>query len=351
MPIVDLLSGGLSKKRIALGRGYLAALIITAAAALLQIASQPVLYPFPLLFYLPAVVLATLYGGAGPGALAAVVSAACVFHFAWPGPHLPGRHLLGSHFLGSCLGLFDARVALPFLSYAVVAAASVFAVQAARSERMRLRLQYAETIAQLSLEKERLASLQRRMTTNMQAVASLLTLQKIKLRSDPGSAARIIDDARQRVVELSQINRRLSEYALGGQGMAEYLRLLCADFQVGLAASHDIRCTTADDVDIKDPDKLLALSVLVGEAVGNALRHGFRENQAGTIAVNLRRTAAGRCQLTIADNGRGLPYPVDPAEAASSGFVIMRAMAVQLAGQLEASPSKQGTTLIVNFEA
>ncbi|MEW6436969.1 MAG: sensor histidine kinase [Pseudomonadota bacterium] len=333
MPIFDL-AGGADEGGPRTIRTYVAALAITAAAILLQIALWRVSYPFPLLFYLPAIGLAALSGGAGPGVLAAVVSAVAIFHFAWPGPHL---------------GAQGSAVVPPFLVYAIVAAAIILAVRTLRKELMRLRTQQAQTMAQLSLEKERLNALQHRMTTNMQAVASLLTLQKMKLRSDPGSAARVLDDARQRVVELSRINRRLSERAADGQGIRQYLQLLCADFQ-SAALSHEILCTTAGDVDIKDPDKLLALSVLIGEAIGNALKHGFRDNQLGTVVVNLRRTAPARCQLTVADNGRGLPPHIDPAVAGTSGFLIMQAMAVQLGGKVEASPSEQGTTLIVNFQ-
>ena len=333
MPIFDL-SGGVDESGPRAIRNDVAALAMTAVAIALQAALWRVSYPFPLLFVLPAIGLAAFYGGVGPGTLTAIVSAVAIFYFAWPGPH----------------DLHGWAVVPPFLVYALVAAATILALRAVRKELMRLRGQQAQTIAQLSLEKERLNALQHRMTTNMQAVASLLTLQKMKLRSDPGSAARVLDDARQRVVELSQINRRLSERAADGQGIRQYLQLLCADFQ-SAAMSHEILCTTAGVVDIKDPDKLLALSVLIGEAVGNALKHGFRDNQVGTVVVNLRRTAPARCQLTVADNGRGLPQHIDPAVAGTSGFLIMQAMAVQLGGKLEASPSEQGTTLIVNFEA
>jgi two-component sensor histidine kinase len=334
MPIFDL-SGGAEEGGLRAIRNYAIALAITVTAMVLQLTLWRVFYPFPLLFYLPAIGLAALSGGVGPGVLAAIVSAVAIFHFGWPGPSLGGH---------------GSAVVPSFLGYAIVAAATILTIQAIRKELMRLRAQQAQTLAQLSLEKERLNSLQHRMTTNMQAVASLLTLQKMKLRSDPGSAARVLDDARQRVVELSQINRRLSERAADGQGIRQYLQLLCADFQ-SAALSHEILCTTAGDVDIKDPDKLLALSVLIGEAVGNALKHGFRDNQAGTVVVNLRRTAPARCQLTVADNGRGLPPHIDPAIAGTSGFLIMQAMTVQLGGKIEASPSEQGTTLIVNFEA
>jgi two-component sensor histidine kinase len=147
---------------------------------------------------------------------------------------------------------------------------------------------------------------------------------------------------------MSRISRRLNERDASG-GIKQYLQLLCADFQ-SVGSAHEIVCTTSEDIDIQDPDKLMALSVILAEAVGNAVRHAFDDNQVGTVTVNLRRTSPTSCQLIIKDNGRGLAPHINPSVSGSSGFLIMQAMAVQLGGKLETSPSVQGTTLIVRFE-
>jgi two-component sensor histidine kinase len=316
------------------GRGLLMAVALTGLAALLQIVLAPVTQPFPLLFYVPAIGLCALYGGTLAGAAATLATGLCVFRFAWPGPHV---HVTAS------------AVVPPFVAYAIVAAVMVLAARGIRNAFRCAQQNYAAAVAQLTAEKERSRSLQHRMTSNMQAVASLLTLQKMKLRSEPASAARILDDARQRVVDMSRINRRLNERDAVGGGISQYLQRLCADIQSS-ASAHEIVCTTSDDIDIKDPEKLMALSVLVGEAVGNAIKHAFDDNQVGTVTVNLRRTSPASCQLMIKDNGRGLAAHINPSVSGSGGFLIMQAMAVQLGGQLETSPSIQGTTLIARFE-
>jgi Domain of unknown function (DUF4118) len=80
MPVLDLLVGT-DQKGFGGAPGYLVALGTVAVALCLQYVSWPALHPFPLLFYLPAVCLAALYGGAGPGAFAAVLSGLCIFLF------------------------------------------------------------------------------------------------------------------------------------------------------------------------------------------------------------------------------------------------------------------------------
>ncbi|MEI9916334.1 MAG: histidine kinase dimerization/phosphoacceptor domain -containing protein [Methylovirgula sp.] len=209
-----------------------------------------VLHPFPLLFYFPAICLAVLYGGAGPGALAAVLSGLFIFYFAWPG--VDGAH--------------SGAVAGPFAAYALVAAACILLLSAVRNAILGLRRQNEEAAVQLHEADNRAKALRHQMTNNMQAVASLLTLQKMKLKTNPWAAASLLDDARQRVVDLSRISRRLSERAAAAMGFRQYLQLLCADLQSeAVVSSHEIVGTVPDDVDITDPEKLMALSALIGE--------------------------------------------------------------------------------------
>lgn len=315
-------------------RSYLFALAVTALAAVLQNTLTAATFPFPLLFYVPAIGLATLYGGAGPGVLAAVLSALGVFHFAWP---------------GSYVGMQGWALVLPYSAYAVVIAGYIFVISALRTRFAEMRRQHAETEAELNSLDGKLRALQHRMTSNMQAVASLLTLEKMKLRWDPG-AVRVLEDARQRVVEMSRISRRLNERVMEGLEIEDYLQLLCADFQ-SAAASHEIVSVVSNDVDIKDPEKLMALSVLIGEAIGNALKHAFPDKHVGTIFVALKRITPTSCRLIVQDDGCGLPQHIDLADPATSGFLIMQAMAVQIGGKLETLPSSQGTTLSVRFDA
>ncbi len=334
MRVLDLIVGTDQKGFWAV-RTYLVALEAVVVARCLQYISWTVLYPFPLLFYFPAVCLAALYGGAGPGALAAILSGLCVFFFAWPGGD----------------GVHHWAIAEPFAAYAIVTTICIFTFDAVRNAIVELRQQNAVAATQLREADGRIKALRHQMTNNMQAVASLLTLQKMKLKTDPWAAASLLDDARQRVVDMSRISRRLSERAAAAMGFRQYLQLLCADLQYeAVVSSHEIVGTVSDDVDITDAEKLMAVSVLIGEAVSNALKHAFRENQGGTISVEMKRIAADQCQLIVQDNGRGLPEGLDPAAAKTGGFLVMQAMAVQLGGKLEHLPSPQGTTLIVIFE-
>ncbi len=224
MMVLDILVGTDQKGHGGV-RTYLVALAAIVVALCLQHISWTVLHPFPFLLYFPAICLAALYGGAGPGAFAAVLSGLFIFYFAWPGVD----------------GVRGWAVAGPFAAYALVAAACVLLLSAVRNAIFGLWRQNEEATVQLHEADNRAKALRHQMTNNMQAVASLLTLQKMKLKTNPWAAASLLDDARQRVVDMSRISRRLSERAAAAMGFRQYLQLLCADLQSeAVVSSHEI---------------------------------------------------------------------------------------------------------------
>ena len=172
----------------------------------------------------------------------------------------------------------------------------------------------------------------------------------MKLKTDPWAAASLLDDARQRVVDMSRISRRLSERAAAAMGFKQYLQLLCADLQSEAAvSSHEIVGTVSDDVDIIDPEKLLALSVLIGEAVSNALKDAFRDHQGDYF----RRSENNHRQPVPVDDSRQRSGPAGrlrSRDGKDGRLIVIQAMAVQLGGKLETEPSPRGTILIVIFE-
>ena len=73
------------------------------------------------------------------------------------------------------------------------------------------------------------------------------------------------------------------------------------------------------------PIQIQDILVAAGEAVANAIEHGYRHGAAGT--VSLRATAlVDKVQLTIADTGSWKPPLVDPAAHRGRGITLMRGL-------------------------
>jgi len=67
------------------------------------------------------------------------------------------------------------------------------------------------------------------------------------------------------------------------------------------------------------------LAMVLTEVLQNAVEHGFGDDAPGTITVTARRTA-GRLQVTVDDDGKGLPEHFDLAASTSLGLSIVRTL-------------------------
>ena len=75
------------------------------------------------------------------------------------------------------------------------------------------------------------------------------------------------------------------------------------------------------------------------ESINNATRHG----KAGVVSLRLGSENGG-VQLTIEDNGCGIPQPVP--QSTGMGLSIMQYRARTIGGQLEVAPRAEGGTIV-----
>lgn len=80
--------------------------------------------------------------------------------------------------------------------------------------------------------------------------------------------------------------------------------------------------------------RMLALGMIVNEAVINSIRHAHPAGVQGRIDVCCRREAGNGLVLSIQDDGVGLPAGFDPRTNSGLGFRVMRALARQWGAQL-----------------
>jgi two-component sensor histidine kinase len=90
--------------------------------------------------------------------------------------------------------------------------------------------------------------------------------------------------------------------------------------------------------------------LILNELITNALKHGFPNGRRGTVRVALSEVSAGKMQLSVADDGVGIPAGLDIRQTKSLGMHLVHTLAEQLGAELEMTRD-QGTCMKFTFAA
>jgi two-component sensor histidine kinase len=303
--------------RTAPWKGYPTAIAIVLLFFGLRLLIGETLQTVPFLLFFPAIIIGTFLGGIGAG-LAAVVASA----------------LLAWYFLIPTYGSFDIAAGnlLPVALYTIIGTAGVFMVN--------WLMEIAVHVADFEEhEKELLRELQHRVKNHVQIVSSLLQIQA--RRADPTTQA-ALNDAGRRLSTISTVYGSL--YRSGAQiDFKAHLEELC---HVAMRAAPDTRCefqVVAEPVSW-GMDLVMPLSLIAGELIANAIRHGCANATDGRIEVVLTRES-GDVRLSVADSGARLPDDFDVEKTKGLGLQLVRTLSRQIQGTVSAT--KDGMTRFV----
>jgi two-component sensor histidine kinase len=76
------------------------------------------------------------------------------------------------------------------------------------------------------------------------------------------------------------------------------------------------------------------LGLIINELVTNAYKHAFAHGRRGTIELLLRPLEGGRFELSVSDDGPGLPAGFDVTRAESLGLRLVHSLVEQVGGEL-----------------
>lgn len=97
-------------------------------------------------------------------------------------------------------------------------------------------------------------------------------------------------------------------------------------------------------------DYAIPCGLIVNELISNAFKHAFTEGQKGRISIGLKSGDDGEIEITVADNGVGLPDGFDFRKSDTFGLQSVVALAEhQLLGKIELTTDK-GTEFQIRFK-
>jgi two-component sensor histidine kinase len=223
------------------------------------------------------------------------------------------------------------------------------ATQAIEIDR-RLR-QKKEQLAQSLAEKEVLVKeVHHRVKNNLQVISSLLRMQADHSQ-DPDLIA-ALRDCQNRVESMALIHEQLYESDdLRAADLNRHATMLVTNLCHAYAVDPSrIKVRIAMQPVLRlGVDQAIPAGLMLNELISNALKHAFPERQAGEIVVE-GALKKNEVQLSVRDNGVGLPEGFDPARAGKSlGLRIVNILARQLKGSLSFEAKARGCLFRIRF--
>jgi two-component sensor histidine kinase len=221
-------------------------------------------------------------------------------------------------------------------------------------------LQGAANILGMAIERERherslkaalarqqmlLKEITHRVKNSLAIVASMLKLQSADV--DDPRLTRHLEEAASRISAVARAHERIHP----GNGtdrlaLGIYIEEVCGDLNevvapcnIAVEAEHGIDITT---------DRAIPFALIANELITNAAKYAYQSQPGGTIRVRLAASDGGKVDLSIRDEGDGLPVDFNPRIAAGLGMRIVRAFSKQLNAAIAVRRCDPGTEFVVS---
>ncbi len=171
---------------------------------------------------------------------------------------------------------------------------------------------------------------------NLQIMSSLLRLQAARVPDL--EFKKIIRSNQSRIRSLGLVYEKLvSGGDLSRIELADYVKSLTAYlFQFHNVDEARVRFLAETEPISLDLQTAVPVGLIINELVENALLHAFPDGRAGTVRVDLKSDEAGRIELSVADDGPGVPGGIGRLDDGTFGWTLIRLLAGQIDGQVEA---------------
>ena len=192
-----------------------------------------------------------------------------------------------------------------------------------------------------------------RVKNNLQVISSLLNLQAMHI-DDPRAVA-LLTESQQRLKSIALVHEKLYQSAdLTNVDLADYARGLAES----LAHAHNAQArgitVRVEGAAVRvNVDTAMPCGLIINELVSNALVHAFPGERAGEVVVGLAivQSAKGpQLQLSVTDDGIGMPPDPMPQARPSLGLDLVTAFADQLRADVAIERSN-GTRFTLTFAA
>jgi two-component sensor histidine kinase len=201
---------------------------------------------------------------------------------------------------------------------------------------------------QAALERHQilLKEVNHRVKNSLQVVSSMLYLQA----SDAGDPV-LSDRLNEASTRISAVGRAYERLAYNADyesiGLASYLREVIEDLETAVAPCK-VQLEVPEEIQFA-ADRAILVALIINELVLNAGKHAYPNSAGGSIWVRVVQTDNDLVQISVRDEGVGLPAGFDPLTSKRLGSRLINALAKQLGAELTRPFSAIGTIFALNI--
>lgn len=217
-------------------------------------------------------------------------------------------------------------------------------------ERKEKKRQEAEEYLKKSLAEKDvlLREVHHRVKNNMQIISSILSMQSRNIE-DP-RLKDVLQESQNRIRSMALIHENLYNHkSLANIMFSSYVKSLCGNIARTYAnqQAHVQFDYQMDDAYLP-MDIAIPCGLIINELISNSFKYAFANQPKGVISIHFENRENNQFQLTVADNGGGIPDEVNINKTKSLGMKIIRKLAQQIDGELQHDFSN-GTKFTITF--
>ena len=210
----------------------------------------------------------------------------------------------------------------------------------------------AEKQIRVSLQEKEmlLKEIHHRVKNNFQIITSMLSLQENTIKDK--ESLKLLREPKNRIRSMALIHERLYQSRdLAHIDFAEYINIVTREiYQTYHCDPNQVALQIDAEKILLGIEKAIPCGLIVNELISNAIKHAFpkKTKKGGEISITLKERN-NIVNLTISDNGVGIPDSIDIEKVDSVGLkLVHRLTETQLKGDIQLNRMK-GTTYTVTF--
>ena len=205
---------------------------------------------------------------------------------------------------------------------------------------------YREELEKLVKEKSVLiAEINHRVKNNLAVITALIRNESFRVKDD--FHKELFNNILLKTFSLSTLQHAIyNSQNYQEANFSEFIRTLVANMN----DTYGHNLTIKLELDLEELnveiDKAVPCSLIVNEILTNSYKYAFSSNRDNMLSIQLRRNLNQQFELTIKDNGSGLP---ENYATNGTGFDLMEGLADQIDGVLMVDSTKNGTSIKLIF--